>query len=180
MTLPVTPSQTVGPFFHIGLAHLCRADFAPASTTGERVTVHGRILDGDGAPVEDALIEVWQADASGRYSRVAHATPFFGFGRVASDSNGVFRFSTIKPGRIVDGTGRAQAPHLAVTVFMRGLLKHLVTRMYFPDDENNANDPVLALVPAERRVTLIAERMETDLEWNIALQGKDETVFFDC
>ena len=175
MNLPVTPSQTVGPFFHIGLAHLCRGDFAPAHASGERVSVQGRVLDGKGAAVDDALIEVWHADTNGRYAAAQS-----GFGRVATDSSGAFRFSTIKPGRVMDTVGGTHAPHLAVTVFMRGLLKHLVTRMYFADDPANASDPGLALVPSERRATLIATRIDGGFEWNIVLQGKDETVFFDC
>jgi protocatechuate 3,4-dioxygenase alpha subunit len=143
---------------------------------GERVTIEGRVLDGDGQPVTDAIIEVWQADPHGRYA----GTAFHGFGRVATDAHGVFRFTTVKPGRIPGPDDSLQAPHLLIVVFARGLLKHLMTRMYFPGEPGNAADPVLALVPADRRPTVVARaRGAGVLAWDIVLQGQDETVFFD-
>lgn len=180
MSAGITPSQTVGPFFLIGTAELIRTEIARPGMPGERVTVAGRVLDGDGAPVNDALVEIWQADAEGRYA-TAPGAGFQGFGRAATDDNGAFRFSTIKPGRVPGAGGRLQAPHLAVIVFMRGLLKHLVTRVYFPDDPANGDDPLLQSVPAERRGTLIAAPTGEPgaLAWNVILQGKDETVFLD-
>ncbi len=177
MSLQATTSQTVGPFLHIGLTWLIIEDLAPAGVAGERVSVDGRVLDGDGAPVNDALLEIWQAGADGKFGEKS----FRGFGRSATDDQGRFRFRTIKPGRVAGPGGKLQAPHIAVNVFMRGLLKQLVTRIYFPQDPANAEDPVLALVPSERRATLIAKPAGAGaLEWNVLLQGHDETVFFDC
>jgi len=189
MRLHTTTSQTVGPFLHIGLTWLITENLAPPGVAGERVSIEGRVIDGDGKPVNDALVEIWQANASGKYAhpRDRQAKPvepgFKGFGRSATDDNGVFRFHTIKPGRVPGPGGKQQAPHIAVTVFMRGQLKHLVTRIYFPEDPANAEDPVLALVPAERRSTFVATKIAGKLgalEWNVILQGRDETVFFDC
>ena len=186
MSLIPTASQTVGPFLHIGLAWLTRDQIAPPGVAGERVTLTGRVLDGDGQPVTDALVEVWQADARGKYAHTEDdqdqplEPSFRGFGRVPTDERGAFRFTTVKPGRVPGPAGRRQAPHLLVTVFMRGLLRHLVTRMYFPDEPANADDPVLNLVPADRRATLIARSAGVGvLEWDIILQGRGETVFFD-
>ena len=180
-----TASQTVGPFYRIGLEKLYVSDLAPLAADGDKISVHGRVVDGDGKPVEDAVLEIWQANAQGRYAHPDDAqekplTPGFkGFGRVPADENGGFRFTTIKPGR-VPGPGEAvQAPHLLIAVFMRGLLIHLFTRMYFPDDPANEADPVLKLVPAERRSTLIARKAGAGLEWDVTLQGANETVFFD-
>ena len=189
MSLIATPSQTVGPFFHLGFDWLLQREIAPAGIAGGRVTVAGRVLDGDGRPVSDALIEVWQADAEGRYPHpedpraVEVDSRFRGFGRVATDGQGAFQFTSVKPGRVPGPDGRMQAPHWLVTIFMRGLLKHLVTRVYFPDEPANEEDPILALVDPERRRTLIARRAGANpsaLEWNVVLQGADETVFFDC
>ena len=183
-----TPSQTVGPFFSIGLAHLNRADLS-AGTTGERITIQGKIIDGDGQPVPDAILEIWQADASGRYHHPEHsatpsdATPFFGFGRIPTDDQGLFSFTTVKPGPVHSPDGKPQAPHLQISVFMRGLLKQLVTRLYFPEEPLNASDPVLQIVPESRRETLIARQPsqhQNTLEWIVCLQGGNETVFFDC
>jgi protocatechuate 3,4-dioxygenase alpha subunit len=186
MSLYATGSQTVGPYLHIGLNWLVTRNIAPAGVPGERVAVHGRLLDGDGAPVNDGLIEIWQANAQGKYNHPDDTQKkpvdkrFRGFGRIPTDDRGAFRFTTIKPGSVPGPNGRAQAPHLVVTVFMRGLLKQLMTRMYFPEEKANVRDPVLALVPAERRATLIARpKSRGVLEWNIVLQGKGETVFLD-
>lgn len=189
MSLHATTSQTVGPYLHIGLTWLVTEDLAGPGVTGERVTIEGRVLDGDGQPVNDALVEIWQANAHGRYAHPEDRQEkplekgFRGFGRSATDANGAFRFRTIKPGRVPGPEGKLQAPHIAVNVFMRGSLKHLVSRVYFPDDPANAEDPVLGFVPADRRGTLIARRVPGrpgTLEWNVIVQGADETVFFDC
>ena len=177
MRLHATTSQTVGPYLHIGLVWLITENLASKSVEGERVSIEGRVLDGDGKPVNDAAVEIWQADARGRYGQKR----FRGFGRSATDAKGRFRFKTIKPGRVAGPGGKLQAPHIAVNVFMRGQLKQLVTRIYFPDEASNAADPVLRRVPAGRRRTLIARKTKSrSLQWNVILQGKDETVFFDC
>ena len=185
MSLHPTASQTVGPFLRIGLTPMFVTEIAGPDVPGERITLRGRVLDGDGKPVNDALIEVWQANAAGRYAHPDDTqekplTPGFqGFGRSPTDDDGVFHFTTIKPGATPGPDGLMQAPHLAVTVFMRGLLRQLVTRVYFPGDPANATDPVLRLVPEERRATLIARpAADGALEWDIHLQGPDETVFF--
>jgi len=186
MSLITTASQTVGPYVRIGFLPLAVDAIAPKDAAGERVTVHGRVVDGDGKLVTDSVIEIWQADAEGRYAHPEGAkgqpAAFRGFGRILTDGKGEFRFSTIKPGRVPGPDGALQAPHLVVTVFMRGLLKHLLTRIYFPGDPANAEDPVLKLVPAGRRDTLIAAASGSDksaLEWNVVVQVPRETVFFD-
>jgi protocatechuate 3,4-dioxygenase alpha subunit len=179
-------SQTVGPYLHIGLTWLNTDRIAGPGVKGERVVVRGRMLDGNGAPVGDGLVEIWQANAEGCYAhpedrrRKALSPGFRGFGRIPTDAKGRFRFSTIMPGRVPGPSGALQAPHLNVTIFMRGLLKQLSTRIYFPGEPANAQDPVLRRVPAARRATLVARRKARgQLEWNIVLQGRDETVFFD-
>lgn len=183
-----TPSQTVGPFFHIGLEHIAVSNLA-AGVPGEKIEIMGRVLDGDRQPVIDALVEIWQANSLGKYapaediqSKPLQAN-FTGYGRIATGANGAFRFTTIKPGPVQEGDSNSQAPHIAVNVFMRGLLKHLVTRIYFPDEPSNHNDPILNSVPVERRSTLVAQIAGSDptlLTWDVVLQGKHETVFFDC
>jgi protocatechuate 3,4-dioxygenase alpha subunit len=185
MGLHPTASQTIGPYLRIGLTPMFVTEIAGPDVPGERITLRGRVLDGDGRPVNDALIEVWQANAAGRYAHPDDTqekplTPGFqGFGRSPTDDDGAFRFTTIKPGSASGSDGQMQAPHLAVVVFMRGLLRQLVTRVYFPGDPANATDPVLQLVPVERRATLIARpAADGTLEWDIHLQGADETVFF--
>lgn len=179
-------SQTVGPYLHIGLTWLNTDRIAGPGAKGERVTIQGRLLDGAGAGVGDGLIEIWQANAGGKYAHPEDRQKkplekgFRGFGRIPTDAKGGFRFSTIKPGRVPGPDGKLQAPHLSVTVFMRGLLKQLSTRIYFPGDSANTQDPVLKRVPAARRATLIARRKgRSVLEWNIVLQGRNETAFFD-
>jgi protocatechuate 3,4-dioxygenase alpha subunit len=188
MSQLTTSSQTVGPYVKIGFEPFAVIDLAPAGVTGERITLSGRVTDGDGKPVNDGVIEIWQANAQGKYAHPEDAQDkpieagFRGFGRCLADGEGRFRFTSVKPGRVPGLGGAVQAPHIVVTVFMRGLLKHLITRVYFPDDPANAEDAVLKLVPPERRATLIARRSAADkgtLEWNIILQGQDETVFFD-
>jgi len=186
VSLHASGSQTVGPYLHIGLNWLTIRDIAGRGVKGERVTITGRLLDGGGVGVSDGLIEIWQANAAGKYAHPEdlQAKPlepgWRGFGRIPTDAKGGFRFSTIKPGRVPGPGGVLQAPHLVVAVFMRGLLKHLATRVYFPDEAAaNADDPILNLVPAARRTTLIPRKKGKALEWNIVLQGKGETVFFD-
>lgn len=185
MSLHPTASQTVGPFLRIGLTPMFVTGIAAPEVPGKRVAIRGRVLDGDGNPVSDALVEVWQANADGRYANPADGqekplTPgFLGFGRSPTDDDGMFQFSTIEPGPVPGPDGQMQAPHLVVVVFMRGLLRQLVTRLYFPGEPANETDPVLRLVPHERHETLIARPAEDGaLEWNIVLQGPDETVFF--
>jgi len=196
-TAPPTGSQTVGPFFHLGFVYLERENFVADGVTGEQVTIRGKVLDGDGQVVPDAVLEIWQADPAGRYTseiaRQNSAAPrFLGFGRVETDDNGEFRFTTIKPGRVPSPDGGLQAPHIVITVFSRGLLKPLLTRLYFPDEPSNAEDPVLKLVPRERRSTLIAtpsgegaanaegQNASPKLfDWKIVMQGDGETVFFE-
>lgn len=188
MSLYATGHQTVGPYLYIGLSWLTTARIAPVGTPGEGVTIEGRVLDGDGAGVADGLIEVWQADANGKYAHPEDTqkkpgTPGFrGFGRIPTNGRGGFRFTTIKPGSVPGPGGLPQAPHLVVAVFMRGSLKHLATRMYFPHEPGNAKDPILKLVPPARRDTLIAKRArgrKGALRWDVILQGTGETVFFD-
>lgn len=184
-----TPSQTVGPFFALGLTarqygygveQLADGKIARDDTPGTRIRVAGMVLDGAGMPVEDALVEIWQADALGRYpdkAAFADRHAFHGFGRCATGMDaGRFRFDTVKPGGH-DG----QAPHLNVVVTMRGLLVHVFTRIYFADeDAANRADPVLALVPQERRATLIADLARPGVyRFDLRMQGEDETVFFD-
>jgi len=188
MSLQTTSSQTIGPYLHIGLTWLITDNLAQPGVSGERVAIEGRIVDGDGNAVNDAVVEIWQANAQGRYAHPEDTQDkplepqFKGFGRVTTDNDGVFRFTTIKPGRVPAPSGGLQAPHLNVTIFTRGLLKHLITRMYFSNEPANDADPVLQRVPAERRQTLIAAPSEGKsgaFKWNVILQGERETVFFD-
>ncbi len=190
-----TPSQTVGPYFAYGLTpeqygyphrSVAQAALVDRDSEGACIRIEGRVLDGEGRAVVDAMIEIWQADAQGRYAhpadpRGSNAT-FRGFGRAGtgSDPEHRFAFETVKPGALGDG----QAPHVNVIVFMRGLLSHVYTRIYFSDEaEANATDPILAQVPEARRGTLIARRDETPAgvvyRFDIHMQGADETVFFD-
>jgi protocatechuate 3,4-dioxygenase, alpha subunit len=188
MSLRATTSQTVGPFFSIGLKPVNQEDVAGAGVAGERITIAGRVLDGDGKGVPDALIEVWQANSHGKYAHPEDTQEkplepnFKGFGRVPTDDTGAYHFRTIKPGSVPGPDGKPQAPHIAVHVFMRGLLIHLVTRIYFPDEPDNAADFVLNRVDPARRGTLIAMKTSDAgrFEWNVIMQGADETVFFDC
>lgn len=183
-----TGSQTVGPFFSIGLSALCRGKIECDHGAGDGVTIRGSVLDGDGQPVPDAVLEIWQAsDAAqnkiGNEVRAQHAGNIpLGFGRVATNEKGEFKFTTRKPRARRDADGTVHAPHLVIVVLMRGLLRQLVTRIYFPGEAANANDAVLKIVPADRRGTLLASRTpghEDELEWDIRLQGERETVFFE-
>jgi protocatechuate 3,4-dioxygenase alpha subunit len=205
-----TPSQTVGPFFHYGLPWKGGADLIGQSDMGARpelfpedhyvlnlsspkgtpqgevIEIAGRVFDGQGNPVTDAMIEIWQANAAGRYrseddprEELGIDPEFVGFGRASTDDAGIYRFRSVMPGRVPGPGNSMQAPHLAVSVFGRGLLKRLATRIYFEGAEGNDIDPILELVPADRRETLIAKR--TDGTWwlDIVIQGEKETVFFD-
>jgi protocatechuate 3,4-dioxygenase alpha subunit len=184
--LGLTPSQTVGPYLSIGLLREVVTPEVVSRDDPRAIVIRGRLLDGAGAPVPDGMIEVWQANEAGRY---AHASDprdelsleegFLGFGRSGTEEEGRFELVTLKPGVVPHPDGRLQAPHLVVGVFARGLLKRLATRMYFPDEERaNAADPVLALLPPERRSTLVAIQDDGFLRFDIRLQGGAETVFF--
>ena len=192
----LTPSQTVGPYFAYGLTSNGKYDWNDAfnnnlvtsDSSGDRIRVEGTVFDGDGRPVPDSMLEIWQADAQGRFSdpqdkRALPNSSFKGFGRCATDADGGFAFDTIKPGIVPDPDGKPQAPHLVVAVFARGMLLHLYTRIYFSGEAGNATDPVLALVPADRRATLIAQQANCNgnavYRLDIHLQGDNETVFFD-
>ena len=186
MSLRASTSQTIGPFLRIGLEWMVIEDLAPAGVAGERLRIEGRVFDGDGKPVNDAAVEIWQANSLGKYSSPEDAQEkpaepgFRGYGRSLTDESGTFRFRTIKPGRVPGPDEKLQAPHLVVTIFMRGLLKQLVTRVYFPDEPSNTDDPILKLVPPDRRATLVAKKTgDGVLQWNVVLQGAGETVFFD-
>jgi protocatechuate 3,4-dioxygenase alpha subunit len=158
-----------------------------AAARGTRVSIEGRLLDGAGAPVADALVEIWQADADGRYQhecdpRAGDADPaFWGYARVATEDTGRFQFDTIKPGAVRAGAAlTAQAPHILVSICGTGILTRYTTRLYFDDQPENAADPVLQLVPAERRATLLARTIAPGhYQFDIVLQGEHETVFFD-
>ncbi|HXQ14054.1 MAG TPA: protocatechuate 3,4-dioxygenase subunit alpha [Caulobacteraceae bacterium] len=209
-----TPWQTVGPFFHYGLPWKGGADLVGSSDLGARpelmprehyllnqptvrgsiagrpIEIVGQVFDAGGVPVSDAMIEIWQANAAGRYNSPDDArehlpldADFIGFGRSATEEDGGFRFNTILPGRTPGPGNSLQAAHIAVGVFGRGLLKRLVTRLYFEGEEGHDEDPILALVPPARRATLIAARVKgapATYRFDIHLQGEHETVFFDC
>jgi protocatechuate 3,4-dioxygenase alpha subunit len=195
MSRSVTPSQTIGPFFHRALLHEGWNDLAGRGAAGERVIIEGRVLDGDGAPVGDAMVEVWQANAAGRYEHPedrqenGHAQrpidpQFHGFGRTATDQDGRFHLRTIKPGPVTGRGDAPLAPHISVSIFARGLLKRLVTRIYFPGEPLNDSDPLLSTLPVARGATLIARAedggaAERVLHFDIVLQGENETVFLD-
>jgi protocatechuate 3,4-dioxygenase, alpha subunit len=186
LTFPSTPSQTVGPFFAIGLPWPQGPFAVPAGTAGT-IRIAGTIYDGAGEPVPDAAIETWQADADGRFADLhGHGGPsrlegFRGFARAGcEDGDGTYEVWTVKPGPVGGPPGAGlQAPHIDVSVFARGLLHRVVTRMYFADEaEANGADPILARVPAARRATLLAEKSDDGYRFDIHLQGPHETVFF--
>src|SRR5271169_717770 len=172
-----TPSQTVGPFFKPALIRPGAESLTTTKTRGDRVTIEGRVLDGDAAPVSDAMIELWQANADGRYDHPDDTQEklldpeFHGFGRAATDERGCFRFHTIKPGSVPGPGDLLQAPHINVSIFARGLLKRLTTRIYFPGEQLNAADSVLNTVAPERRPTLVARNENGALRFDIVLQG---------
>jgi protocatechuate 3,4-dioxygenase, alpha subunit len=186
--LVTTPGQTVGPFFALGLDRPEWADLTRGDPQGERIIIEGQVLDGDGAPVPDALIELWQANAAGRYDHAEDTQAdkkidahFHGYGRAATDPQGRFKITTIKPGP-VPGRGNAlQAPHINIAFFARGLLRQLHTRIYFADEPGNASDPLLSSIEDENvRGTLIARKADSGAyRFDFILQGKDETAFLD-
>ena len=192
----ITPSQTVGPFFAYGLTSNGKYgwndaftnNLVTADTSGERISMEGQVFDGDGQSVPDCMLEIWQADAQGRFcdpkdKRALPNSAFRGFGRCGTDPDGGYTFDTIKPGPVPDIDGKPQAPHILLAIFARGMLLQNYTRIYFDDEAGNAADPVLALVPEDRRATLIAVRQSGNgnavYRFDIRLQGNDETVFFD-
>jgi protocatechuate 3,4-dioxygenase alpha subunit len=200
----ITPSQTVGPYFAYGLTPRGRCHWDPNGSyswketvgdnlvtpdaTGEKIRIEGRVIDGDGQPINDAMIEIWQADAQGRYASPADGrarpnTQFKGFGRSATDKDGVYSFDTIKPGAVPGPNGKNQAPHIVVAVYSRGMLRQIYTRLYFADDPANNSDPILALVPEDRRGTLLAHKQDKGgqavYRFDIRVQGENETVFFE-
>jgi protocatechuate 3,4-dioxygenase alpha subunit len=182
----LTPFQTIGPFFHFALPYRGGETLAEDATPGEHIVIEGTVRDGAGAPVPEALVEIWQADASGRYHHPdddRHLSPddaFDGFGRTPTDAHGHYRFTTVKPGRVPAPDGGLQARHVLFGILGRGILTRFVTRMYFEDDESLADDPVLARVPLPRRSTLVARlAAEGRYRFDIVLQGVNETVFFD-
>lgn len=192
----ITPSQTVGPYFAYGLTPTGKYDWKDTFTnnlvtpdaSGERIRLEGRVFDGDGQPIVDSMLEIWQADAQGRYAspadkRAPANASFKGFGRVGTDQDGRYSFETIKPGAVPGPDGAMQAPHILMAVFARGMLRQSYTRIYFADEAANAADPILALVPAERRGTLMAARSMNDghvvYTFDIHMQGDAETVFFE-
>jgi protocatechuate 3,4-dioxygenase alpha subunit len=189
MDLIPTPSQTAGPYFHLGMTEMRSIQcIAAPQSRGERVWLTCRVIDGDGAPVNDAVIEIWQANAEGAYNhpddpREKPSDPaWFGFGRMATAEDGSCSFETIRPGRVPGSRNTLQAPHLNLAIFARGLLKQLYTRVYFAGDSANFEDPVIVLVPPPRRQTLIAQSDAArpgHWRFDIHLQGERETVFFD-
>ncbi len=184
-----TPSQTVGPFFAIELTTVehCVKCVASPQAQGKRVWITFRVLDGDGVPVDDAMLEIWQADSNGKYNHPDDVQPkkldpgWIGFGRIATGEDGCCLLETIRPGNVAQ-SAPAQAPHLTVAVFARGMPKQLYTRVYFAGDAANDEDPILQLVPSERRETLLARPDPARpgyWSFDIRLQGDKETVFFD-
>ncbi len=188
MTLIPTASQTAGPFFHLGCIKTRAVScLAGPEAKGEPVRLICRIFDADNIPVTDAMIEIWQADAEGTYHhpddpRAQEVDPHCtGFGRLATDPSGTCIFETIKPGCVPGNDGTWQAPHLNISLFARGMLNRLTTRIYFDADPSNSADPVLSLVPNDRRNTLMAQPSSSRTEWrfDFHLGGERETVFFD-
>jgi protocatechuate 3,4-dioxygenase, alpha subunit len=182
-----TPSQTVGPFFHIGMDDgFIGPELVPRDDP-RAVRLFGRVTDGDGAPVNDAMIEIWQANSAGRYAHPEDVRDdqqledgFEGFGRTCTDEHGRYELVTVKPGPVQGLNGHLQAPHIEMSVFARGLLKRLVTRVYFPDEEDaNAADPVLTSIEdRSARASLVAVEQGGGLRFDINLQGDRETTFF--
>ena len=197
----ITPSQTVGPFFKYGLTPTGEYAWNDAFTnstltpdvTGDRVRIEGRVFDGDGVVVPDVMLEIWQADAQGRFAdpqdkRALPNASFRGFARCGTDKDGNYSFDTVKPGAVEGRNGRVMAPHVNAWIVARGINIGLNTRIYFSDEADaNANDAVLNLIEWEqRRATLVAERLDRQLDggaavyrFDIRLQGENETVFFD-
>ena len=187
MTPEPTPSQTVGPFFHDALLDKDRSQLV-APDHPDSIRIEGTIYDGAANPVSDAIVEIWQANGAGRYNDPRDdredlpldSETFSGFGRSGTDAGGKFSFVTVKPGPVPGPDGGMQAPHIMVSVFARGLLKRVVTRIYFPDEqEANQNDPVISSIEdGELRRTLVAHERGDGLRFDIHLQGEDQTAFF--
>lgn len=191
----ITPSQTVGPYFKYGLTpgtdyawnDAFSNDLVTPDVSGERIRIVGQVFDGEGKVIPDSMLEIWQADAQGLFAdpqdaRAVSNAAFKGFGRCGTDANGGFEFHTVKPGAVPGPGGKPQAPHVLLAVFARGMTQQAITRIYFGDDASNATDPILALVPAERRATLMAAREPGNAvtyRFDVHLQGEKETVFFD-
>lgn len=182
-----TPSQTIGPFFHDGLVDEDRSELVSPDHP-EAITIEGVVYDGAGEIVPDAMVEIWQANAAGRYEHSADDRvdltldeDFSGFGRSSTVEDGEFSFVTVKPGAVPGPNGQDQAPHIMVSVFARGLLKRLVTRIYFPNEEEaNAGDPVLSSIEDSRLRSTLVARVEGDaLRFDVHLQGKGQTAFFE-
>jgi protocatechuate 3,4-dioxygenase alpha subunit len=182
-----TPSQTIGPFLHIQVPYEGEEQMVSGDDP-DALRLRGILFDGEGTPVDDALIELWQANRGGRYAHPADGREeipleegFAGFGRCATDEEGRFEFVTVKPGPVPGPNGRMQAPHIDVSIFARGLLKRLATRIYFSDEADaNASDPVLSSIADEsERNTLIAEVVDGEVRFDIRLQGDDQTAFFE-
>lgn len=186
MSHALTPSQTIGPFYFGTLANTYRAELAPPGVAGERIELAIALHDRDGVIVPDGLVEIWQANSHGRYAHPEDRrnlpldAGFEGFGRASTDKSGVARFGTVRPGRVPWPQGGLQAAHVNVSVFARGVLNRLATRLYFEGDPALSEDPVLKLVEAARRPTLIARRDGGVWRLPIHLGGSTETVFFDC
>jgi len=186
MTAGITPSQTVGPYFGIMVRERAESRQVTHATKGTRVVIEGQVFDGAGEPMPDALVETWQADADGRYRHPEDRRPqppdptFNGYGWAHTREDGGFSFETIKPGQVPGPDGRDQAPHILVSVMARGILTRFVTRIYFEDESANAVDQILALVPENRRHTLIARGTgEGRYRFDLVMQGTGETVFFN-
>jgi protocatechuate 3,4-dioxygenase, alpha subunit len=189
--LIATPSQTVGPFYHFALDRPEWSDLTVDGAQGQKIRIEGRITDGEGAPCPDAFLEIWQADAGGKYNHPDDTQDkkpdpkFRGFGRASGDKDGVYRFTTIMPGRVPGPGNTLQAPHINVSVFARGLLKQVVTRIYFADHaEANDVDRVLSRIedPAVRKTIIAAKANGSGIptyRFDVILQGKGETAFFE-
>ena len=190
-----SPSQTIGPYYALGLVRkgdkVITNVLASEKTQGERIRIEGRVIDGDGRPVEDAMVEIWQANSHGRYNHPLDEQDkpldpdFMGHGRAGTDRDGNYWFETIKPGSIPGLDDTRQSPHINAIVFARGMLVHAFTRIYFDDEDANQNDPVLMSIGDEtRRNTLIARHETSEgrtiYRFDIHLQGENETVFFDA
>jgi protocatechuate 3,4-dioxygenase alpha subunit len=181
-------SQTVGPYFSIGLIRGGEEILVEDQSSGKRITIKGKVLDGDNQPISDAMVEIWQADAQGIYNHPLDPQHeqadrhFRGFGRCGTTDDGDFHFKTIKPGAVAGRDQQEQAPHINVRVFARGMLIHAVSRLYFSDESANETDPLLNSVDPGRRHTLVASLEESDdlpsYRYDIHLQGDSETVFF--
>jgi protocatechuate 3,4-dioxygenase, alpha subunit len=185
-----TPSQTVGPFYSLALTRKPMNVIATASTQGQRIRVEGQVFDGDGQAIPDVMVEIWQANAHGRYNHPDDKQEkpldqsFIGWGRSGTDEKCFYRFETIKPGPVPGADDSVQAPHVNVAIFARGMLTHAYTRIYFPDETANEADPVLKSIKNKaRRKTLIAGRENKNgkpvYRFDIRMQGENETVFFD-